>query len=100
MSQIAGCEDMRDRCAGPVRDATAFGKVHLDKTAVAAGHFAERVECLDHASALGPAAARPRRQSEDCYFALSERFSTGKFKVMLSGTHLCYVQHVCLCGVF
>src|ERR1035438_267862 len=57
VGQIAGGEDVRYGSASLSRDTAALGQVRLHEGAVAAAQLAERVQGLDHARALRPAAA-------------------------------------------
>jgi hypothetical protein len=72
MRQVAGGENVRQRAAGQPVDAAAFGQVRLDEGPVGAGKFTEWMQRLDHAGALGPAAAGTGSQGDH------GKFSTGQ----------------------
>src|ERR1035437_9508955 len=57
MGQVAGGYDVRQQRAAFAADAQALGQMQFDEIAMPPAELAERVERLDRARALGPAAA-------------------------------------------
>ena len=72
VGQVAGGEDVRQRRAGLARNAPALGQVRFDEGAVAPAQFAERMQRLDHARALGPAAAGAGGQGDHRHLAVPQ----------------------------
>ena len=75
--EVAGGENVRRQHARLAAGAQALGEVDLDEAAVAAAELAERVEGLDHARALGPAAAHAAGERNHGDAAGCERFLAG-----------------------
>ncbi len=71
--EVAGGEDVGEVGAGLAGDAAGLGEVGLDEGAVAAGEPAERVQGLDHAGALRPAAPGAGGQRHHGDLAPSQR---------------------------
>ena len=65
MRQVAGGDDVRQHDAGFAPGAQALGQMDLEEAAALAAQPAERIERLDHARALGPAAADAAGQRDD-----------------------------------
>ena len=64
VGQVAGGDDVRQQRAALAAHAQALGQVHFDEVAMPAAELAERIERLDHARALGPAAAHAAGQRD------------------------------------
>ncbi len=62
VGQVAGGDDVRQERAAFAADAQALGQMHFDEVAMASAEFAKRIERLDRAGALGPAAADAARE--------------------------------------
>ena len=77
MRQVTGGENVRQRLARQPADSPAFGQMRFDERAVFAAQFAEGMQRLHHAGALGPAAAHARGQRHDGQFAPGKRGEAG-----------------------
>ena len=73
MGEIARGENVRDDRAKGARGAAGLGEMHLDEAAVPAAEPCERMQPLDDAGALRPAAAHARRISHHRHLAGPDR---------------------------
>jgi hypothetical protein len=73
---------MRQRHTANPADAPALGQMHFQKCAMASAEFAERMQRLDRARALRPAAARARRQRDHGHFTRRQR-GHARFQIFL-----------------
>ena len=74
---VAGGVDVRHRNAGDPRGFAAFGQMRLEERPVPAGQPGERMQRLDHAGALRPAAAHAGGQRHHGRLAAPQRLEAG-----------------------
>ena len=64
---------MRQRSACQTARQAAFGEMNFEKRTMLSGEFAERIQRLDHARAMRPAASRAARQRHDRHASACQR---------------------------
>ena len=97
--EVARREDVRQRRAAERADAPALREMHLEKVRCRPPSLAERMQRLDHARALRPAAADAGGERDDRDFACAQRFESaargscpgkplGGVEIDVSGAHV------------
>ena len=73
VSQVTGCEHVRQPSAYSTRYTAALAQVNAQKRPVFSAHAGERVKCFNDSRPVSPAAADPARQCYHRHRAFSKR---------------------------